>query len=134
MSGFLERWADSEEVLRTARPPSPAPEVIKIHVPFAADSKETRQTDRETDLRDELGSDITDRKRGHIVSAPADLGFHNDHRKDQHSIEALREVADLLAMAWRRYADIRRIPVDQPEQAVNKELAFPGPQSVHGHG
>ena len=48
--------------------------------------------------------------------------------------DALQEVAGLLAAAYQRYQKIQRMPVNQPADSVNRELANPGGQSVHGGG
>jgi TubC N-terminal docking domain len=48
--------------------------------------------------------------------------------------QSLHKVAYLLAVAFQRYAEIQRVPIQQPEDAVTKELALSPPESVHGRG
>ncbi|MEP6538942.1 MAG: hypothetical protein ABJF23_26640 [Bryobacteraceae bacterium] len=45
---------------------------------------------------------------------------------------AFEEIAGLLALAYLRYQKIQRVPVDPPTDSVNRELAIPFGQSVHG--
>jgi tubulysin polyketide synthase-like protein len=47
--------------------------------------------------------------------------------------EALREVGGLLAVAYRRYASIPRVP-KEPRNPTLKQLALSKGVSVHGHG
>ena len=45
---------------------------------------------------------------------------------------ALDEIAGLLAVAYQRYRKIERLAVDSATDSVNRELAIPTEQSVHG--
>ena len=51
---------------------------------------------------------------------------------DSRKVEAIQEVASLLAVAYLRYQKIQRVPVDPPTDSVNRELAIVSGQSVHG--
>ena len=69
-----------------------------------------------------------------VESRPENIPTSRTSRSDAIAVEALQEVADLLAVAYQRYRKIQRLPVNPPEDAVNRELAIPGGQSVHGGG
>jgi hypothetical protein len=49
-------------------------------------------------------------------------------------LEALQDVAGLLAVAYLRYRKIQRMPVNLPADSVNRELAMCHEQRVHGGG
>jgi hypothetical protein len=53
---------------------------------------------------------------------------------DTVTAEALRQVAALFAVAFQRYTAVKRVPRNQDEDSVNKELAISDGPSVHGHG
>ena len=53
-----------------------------------------------------------------------------DNGGDGVTTEAVEDLARLLAIAYQRYSNIKRVGVD----SVNKELALPRQGSVHGLG
>jgi hypothetical protein len=54
--------------------------------------------------------------------------------EDPTVVEALHEVAGLLAEAYLRYQKIQRMPANPPADSVNRELAMCHEQRVHGGG
>ncbi len=69
----------------------------------------------------------------HKAELMSSLAVDSGHRTGQEPIatEAIREVASLLAVAYRRHVKVQRAPVDEPTESVNRELAFSTRQSVH---
>ena len=78
--------------------------------------------------------DLTIHRGMDVESRQENIPALRTSRSDAIAVEALQEVADLLAVAYQRYRKIQRLPVNPPEDAVNGELAISGGQSVHGGG
>ena len=80
----------------------------------------------------EMRAELVRRKAELVSALDPDPGCPRS--EDPITLEAFREVAGLLAVAYQRYAKIQRMPVDQPKEAHLRPLALSGGESVHGHG
>lgn len=80
----------------------------------------------------EMRAELVRRKAELVSALESDPGC--PPREDPITLEAFREVAGLLALAYQRYAKIQRMPVDQPKEPPLQPLALSESKSVHGHG
>jgi hypothetical protein len=53
---------------------------------------------------------------------------------DRLATEAVRELASMLAAAYRRYSKVPRVPVDGTPESPSGGVALSGMSSVHGDG
>src|ERR1051326_4101011 len=54
--------------------------------------------------------------------------------RDQAAIDAVREIAGLLAVGYRRFSAIRRVPLDRHDAQPQSGLALRDGSSLHGVG
>lgn len=83
---------------------------------------------------------VTEEMRAQLVRRKAELvsALESDRcylpSEDPIAAEALHEVGGLFAVAYLRRVSDPRVPVNQPKDMANKELAFSSIPSVHEHG
>ena len=79
---------------------------------------------------------ITAEVRGELVKRKAELisalNLEHNHPVDLTLDESQKEIAALLATAYRRYAAVQRVGQDRPASSIDYELAKSENSSVHG--
>ena len=75
---------------------------------------------------------IEDPARAAPISRKAPQFRELEQPNDDDSTMALREIAALLAAAYRRQQELRRVPEDHPSAGAQHGLALSGQASVHG--